>query len=239
MCLAPKLTEPAFRINCIVHVIGPAGRSQRPETNAVPTRVTSNHPEGKPDMELALRDIDIAVVSGSRISKDTLDEIAHLRKTVWKQIAPHGARHTDADWIDPIDAVAIHAHVKIDGKIVASGRVSIHQSMDDFTESSVLEGFPDWTPPLPLGMMGHLVVDPAYRLQGYATLLDLVRIEAARQVGAHASAGLIAPWRVKSLEGLGYKNLGPLSGSHHGYIGKDFFLMQRKLATHISDGYFD
>ena len=190
-------------------------------------------------MKFTYRDIGISVIGGSNLPEDTLNEIAHLRKTVWEQISPHGTRQTDADWVDPIDPVAIHAHIEIDGKIVASGRVSIHETMDDFTESSVLKCFPDWTPLKPLGMMGHLVVDPAHRLHGYATLLDLVRIEAARQVGAHTTAGIIVPWRVRSLEGLGYKNLGPLPGDQHGYIGKDFFLMQKNLAAHVSDGYFD
>ncbi|MEM7443974.1 MAG: hypothetical protein AAF414_11665 [Pseudomonadota bacterium] len=189
-------------------------------------------------MDIAYHDLDITVVEGPRLSDETMSEIAHLRKTVWQAIAPEGARRTDNQWIDPIDATALHSYITIEDGIVAAGRVSIHRTMDDFTESSILKALPDWDPPLPLGMMGHLVVDPAYRLHGYATVLDLVRIEAARQEGAHATAGLMVPWRVNSMKGLGYREIGPVPGDEHGYLARDCFLMQKTLSAHVSDGYF-
>ena len=90
--------------------------------------------------------------------------------------------------IDPLDSLSTHILIRNkENKLVGYGRVAI--AFDGAAWSVVPRSAEITDALLPLAYISRLVVDPAYRGQGIASMIHKIRIEIARTSGASAIYG--------------------------------------------------
>jgi GNAT superfamily N-acetyltransferase len=113
---------------------------------------------------------------------DRIMDIGRFRIKGWKNengIDP--AFFSNDYWLDDIDQRAFHWIVTHRDRIVASARLSMHDSLDDVPYAQLLKPrhrlyFENKR----LASINRLVVDPEFRREGLSLLLDQVRIDRAR-----------------------------------------------------------
>jgi GNAT superfamily N-acetyltransferase len=140
-----------------------------------------------------------------------IEAAQRLRYAVWrsKGVAIH---HAEREIIaDHHDKHAIHWGVFHGDQLVGAARLCFH---DKLAEAPDAEMFVSADIPLPVASMNRLVVLKSYRGQGIGRLLDQVRIQKARELGARTV--LAAPVKVvareRSLTERGFQVLPKVTG---------------------------
>jgi hypothetical protein len=148
---------------------------------------------------------------------DALEEIFRFRAAVWAGEEWLNKHQNTARLADGYEGRARHWVVRQRGQLVAAARLSLHDRVEDVPDFEVFPtGFAINILP-PIASMNRLVVHPAHRCQGVATILDRLRIQVARQSGANVILGQCPPYRVRGLCQLGFK---PIDWTHNIYAGE-------------------
>lgn len=136
-------------------------------------------------------------------------ETYRFRAAVWKaegvDVSPLPDTHTAHSW---------HWIVTNGGITIAAARLCIHELLSDTPEYEDICHL-NLRVPSPLAFMSRLVVCPAARNFGLGSLLDTVRIMAARDVRAKCVVGQFPDYRVKRLLRQGFQSLGGFIANTH------------------------
>ncbi len=118
------------------------------------------------------------------------------------------SRATSSRGVYPIpdDALCRHWVIEENGRIVAAGRLSVHESVEEMCGAAVWERFTAEIP-FPCACLTRLVVHPDARNHGYAHALDECRIAATRNARCCGIVGLPQPGREHSLAKLGFQKI--------------------------------
>jgi len=144
----------------------------------------------------------------SHLDEDLLEQIGRLRVEAWKTEAPSAAGMET--WLDEYDRSARHWAVFDGGVLLASARLTTHSTFAEVPDAeSYLGVFREPPPPL-IGSLNRLVVHPSARGRGLSKRLDLVRLEAAENMGCRSVILSTAsgPHRVQQLIGWGFERIG-------------------------------
>jgi hypothetical protein len=137
-----------------------------------------------------------------------LDQVYRLRVVAWQARNPDFPQ-MDA-WTDAFDATGRH-WVILDGDApVAAARLTVH---DVLAEAPSAEIYRDLLPadlPGPIGVLTRLVVAPRHAGLGLSQVLDVARIEAARQADCRHLIGatLAGLPRIRQMLDLGFEICG-------------------------------
>jgi GNAT superfamily N-acetyltransferase len=138
---------------------------------------------------------------------DLLAKVGRLRALAWQTEASFSGN--DDLWLDEYDPAALHWALLIGGEPVAAARLTVHGSVRDVPRADIQDhAFPE-EPPLPVGFLSRLVVEPGHRRQGLGTRLDEVRVAQAKALGCGSVvARPVDDRRVVQLERLGFAIVG-------------------------------
>lgn len=138
---------------------------------------------------------------------DLLAKVGRLRAEAWETEASFSGN--SGSWLDEYDPAALHWAFLIDGEPVAAARLTVHGSVREVPRADIQDhAFPE-EPPLPVGYLSRLVVDPGHRRQGLGTRLDEVRTERARALRCGSVvARPVDDRRTAQLERLGFVIVG-------------------------------
>ena len=168
----------------------------------------------------------------SKISyPEHIDEMGALRIEAWKTEQGISQSFFSKNfWIDEQDQNAHHWMITKDGKVVASARLSIHHDYDSVPHSELfsekdlgIHNVP------PFASINRLVVDPAQRGMGLATILDRVRIVYALSQNVNAIIAQPIESRVEALKRLDFNVLGRLRAPIQ-FPDMNIFFMIRELS---------
>jgi GNAT superfamily N-acetyltransferase len=143
-----------------------------------------------------------------------LQEIGKSRYKVWVETEGYVDKNVAIDgcWLDELDdETAIYWLTKDDGKLAATARLNIFDSLEKLPHKEEFSPYDFSQIEMPYAFMSRLVVIKDYRRKGIAYDLDRYRVLEAYEHGAKAILSLPTPYRVNSFLKLGFKNLG-LSG---------------------------
>jgi hypothetical protein len=141
-------------------------------------------------------------------SPEDLRRIAIFRTEVWMAdgfVQPDEL--VDGVYPIPDDALCRHWVIEENGRIVAAGRLSVHESVEEVQAVLHWEGeLGDEL--LRPACLTRLIVHSSARHHGFACALDRVRIEAARRTGCRVVFGLpIGKRRAAALGDLGFRKI--------------------------------
>ena len=125
--------------------------------------------------------------SHETLDSDLLREIGQLRFNVWKhENSINEELFPDKCWVDSLDCKAYHwvATDRKSGAIIASSRLTLHSSLDDDYRDVQLWKRAKKHLPMPTTDLGRLIVHPDYRGRGIAQILNQLRVEYAKILGA-------------------------------------------------------
>ncbi|WP_234646734.1 GNAT family N-acetyltransferase [Dyadobacter sp. CY356] len=151
-----------------------------------------------------------------RLSKisypDKIDEMGALRVHAWKHEQGISQQFfSNSTWIDEFDENAHHWIITVKGHIVASARMSFHESYASIPHSELFDekelGIYNHGP---FASINRLVVDPDYRGKGFSSVLDEARVDFARQQGIKVIIAQPIESRIRSLEELGFLLIGKI-----------------------------
>lgn len=139
---------------------------------------------------------------------ELLRQVLALRVLAWRSfINIDSELH---EWTDNYDVTGRHWAIMDGDRVVAAGRLSIHERLGDVPDCEVY--VPVLTMPLshPIASMNRLVVHPEYRGRGLSDQLDEIRISTAESSGCtcvigHTHAG---DKRLAQLVRKGFQSLG-------------------------------
>lgn len=156
-------------------------------------------------MELEYREVE----SSAEDFEATLQAVGQLRYEVWlEEGSMNNDLYPDKCFLDYLDRQA-RQWVVLDGdKLVASARMTIHPNLDDGYRDAKLWKEANVDIPLPACDLGRLVVLKAYRGQGIAQKLNIVRIQAARDLGARSMIVTASEGNARLLRKLGFWDIG-------------------------------
>ncbi len=140
-----------------------------------------------------------------------LNKIGKLRADVWEDegfLLPNVCKN--GIWLDELDDVGKHWAIFENNEIIASARLTVHNSKEDIPHKDEFAPY-DLPTILPYGFMSRLVVRKGFRGRGLAKKLDNIRLEEAEKCNLNEVLILPTPYRVKPLLKLGFVNFG-LSG---------------------------
>src|ERR1700721_244121 len=110
-----------------------------------------------------------------------LNQIFALRVAAWRQrfVIPPDIQY----WNDAYDQDALHWAILIDDEPVAAARLTTHSRLADVPDAYIYD---DILPDLasPICSMNRCVVHPDFRNRKLSRVLDEVRIDEARKIGA-------------------------------------------------------
>lgn len=137
---------------------------------------------------------------------ERIPEIGALRIRAWRDeqgIDPNFfARRT---WVDPLDQTACHWVVTRHNAVVASARMSFHDTLESVPYASLV---PDiyWShyAHKSIASINRLVVDPRFRGRGLAKLLDQARLDMAMSKGIDVVLAQPQITRLTALNKLGF-----------------------------------
>lgn len=137
-----------------------------------------------------------------------LHAIYRLRVRAWR--ARNASFPDIAAWSDPFDEIARHwAVLDTAGRPVAAARLTVHRTPRDAPDASIygeailaMEG--------PVGSINRLVVAPEQSGRGLTTLLDEVRLAAAREAGCRFVIGATRAGdrRIEAAQRIGFEVVG-------------------------------
>lgn len=139
----------------------------------------------------------------------TLSNIFRFREKVWRQEAVElkSGLCASEGIKDEHDHHAHHWIITLGDEIVAAARLCIHRCLNELPDAEEsLQVEEDIASPI--ASLNRLVVATEARRHGLARVLDNVRIQRARDLGAATVVGTPMPWRVESLRRLGFQVVG-------------------------------
>jgi len=144
----------------------------------------------------------------SHLDEDLLEKIGALRVQAWKTEAPSAAGM--GTWLDEFDRAARHWAVFDNGILLASARLTTHGGLAEVPDAESYQGMFREPPAAPVASLNRLVVHPSARGQGLSKRLDLVRLEAAENLGCRSVILSTASGshRVRQLMGWGFELIG-------------------------------
>lgn len=113
-------------------------------------------------------------------------------------------------------------------KLVGTARMCFHNTTDETPASEDIRHL-NLAPGEPFAFLSHLVVCPSTRHQGLGTLLDSIRVEAARAAGVGLVLGRFYEYRVRSLTALGFRSVAEFRNPKIG--NRRVFVMELRLAS--------
>ena len=144
---------------------------------------------------------------------DSIAEICLFRARVWSAtgaLAPDAFSSTTG-WRDPLDAVCRHWVVWDDQRnLVAAGRLSVHDSLDDVHESHEYKQY-GVASTGPVAAPDRVVVSPQIQRAGLGRQILDVQDLAARETGAVIAVRQASPAMTRLLVCRGWRILGPAS----------------------------
>lgn len=161
---------------------------------------------------------------------DRLMEIGRFRIKAWQNEQGVNPIFFSRDvWIDVVDQHAFHWIITKNDEIVASARLSIHESLEDVPYAELLNteqsaGFQNCC----VASINRLVVLPEYRGIGLSSILDNIRIERAIQQKAACMIAFPQLSRLKTLGRRGFELIAQLENIPE-MPERPFFLMSKKL----------
>lgn len=144
--------------------------------------------------------------------EEVLERIGRFRFDVWNAaglVVPEA--FPGGTWRDPLDAVARHWVVEVDGRLAGAIRYTQFDRLDDMPEAAQYRKV-GLDVPGPYGLPERLIVDPAHQGLGLADLLGTTVREAAIAQGARCLVVEASPAMVPRLLRRGRRHLGP--GAH-------------------------
>ncbi len=157
-------------------------------------------------------------------SKEDMVQIVNLREQVWcdeEGLDRTAARDVGLTIEDKLDTDALHFIVRNEGTIVASARLTLHESLSQVPAASVYRDLAIQAPP-PIGALGRTVVTLPFRAYGLGALLDLARHRTAKRIECKTLLTYAHPSRVETLSLLGFKVLGYVNMSAYPDWPADF-----------------
>ena len=113
------------------------------------------------------------------ITEEDIEKSGHLRVVAWNNILPN---KMDIDsWLDEFEAAAKHWGIFHNNDLVASARLTIHNSLPDLPDIDTWRALINILPQQRFGLISRLVIHPSYQGLGLSKVLDEIRIEAAEQ----------------------------------------------------------
>lgn len=136
-----------------------------------------------------------------------LQDIANLRYTVWKNTDMDMSKSiTKIGWLEEEDRNSWLWFIYKKDRIIASTRLSVHESIESFIDYSFYKGLEKYYPP-PIASFKRLMVLNEYRGYKLGKYLDLARIRMARNMNLKSVALDCPEWRVAPLVKIGFKML--------------------------------
>ncbi|HSJ01957.1 MAG: GNAT family N-acetyltransferase [Verrucomicrobium sp.] len=141
-------------------------------------------------------------------SSTLLQKIGRLRVEAWQTAVSQAANMET--WLDEADQGARHWVVFEGGEPVGAARLTIHERLADLPDGESYEGMFPQEPVGPIASLNRLVVHPSARGRGISKVLDLVRLQAAEEMGCQSAilATASGPGRVQQLQGWGFQLVG-------------------------------
>lgn len=147
--------------------------------------------------------------------------VGELRTRVWEaenESVPYAGNPGE-----PLDRDARHWGAFDGNKLVAAGRLTVHESIDDVPEAYVIKTTV-YERTSPIASINRLVVDANYRKRGVGKRLDLLRIDAAEHAQcscmiAHTPTGTTRSTQLIAL-GFVYVGRGPVYNDNIWCSGK-------------------
>ena len=140
---------------------------------------------------------------------DNLREIGFIRFKVKKEENSINALFPNNCWIDAEDSSARHWLVRVNAKVTAASRLTIHRSFLN-QKSGDLELWRKWDKDLPLPAVNfsRLVVCKDHRGRGIAKKMHDIRIRAARDMGAKSIIITASAKNANLLRRMGFEEIG-------------------------------
>ena len=110
------------------------------------------------------------------------DAVFRLRAVIWRDLGDDTAFAGQALWSDTHDIAAFHWTISWADEVIAAARLSVHQYRSSAPDADLYEhcGFGG---AMPVAAFCRLVVHRKARGNGYAKLLDTIRLEHASALG--------------------------------------------------------
>lgn len=124
--------------------------------------------------------------------KDYKDEILSLRQRAWEQTDFSLMKQVFTNGFhDEYDDCAFHWGILSDDKtLIASARLSKHNSQDSLPDHHLLNDISTLNFELPIGSLNRLSVDKKYQGRGYSKLFDEIRVAKAIEIGCKSVCGM-------------------------------------------------
>jgi GNAT superfamily N-acetyltransferase len=137
-----------------------------------------------------------------------LEKIYRLRVKAWEVDAPP---FTESEtWTDRWDPISRHWAVLNGDEPIAAARLSLHTELENIPDRESYLNILPHNLNRPIASLNRLVVHPDWRKRGLSRRLDVIRLEAARAMGAASIIGVSdsGRHRIKQLVSLGFSVLG-------------------------------
>jgi predicted GNAT family N-acyltransferase len=135
-----------------------------------------------------------------------LQEVYRLRARVWGEFGTYAG----TEWSDEHDEHALHWVVRLDGEIVASARLCVHDTLTQLPDSCVYSTVTSCVPS-PIASLNRLVIEKRARGAGLSKELDQKRLAAAAQAACRSVIGYVSDVsgkaRLRSLLRLGFSQI--------------------------------
>ncbi|WP_111979184.1 GNAT family N-acetyltransferase [Algibacillus agarilyticus] len=133
-----------------------------------------------------------------------LIDIGQFRYRLWQHTDMAMSGPVENTWLEPEDLTSYIWQIKDHDKIVATARMSIHDSLASLPEAALYEGL-DALYPTPIASFNRLVVANEYRSIGLAHKLIMLRVQAAKQLGAKSIALDCPEHRINTMKKFGFE----------------------------------
>ncbi|AWB68724.1 hypothetical protein C2869_21020 [Saccharobesus litoralis] len=136
-----------------------------------------------------------------------IESVGRFRFQQWRTANMNMSNTLKAQtWIEAQDELAWHWLSSVEGQVIASARLSIHNSLSDLPEGELYKGLDDLYPQK-IASFNRLIVDEGYRGLGVAANLVQCRIEQAAYLGAKSIALDCPQHRVKAMQQVGFETV--------------------------------
>jgi len=135
-------------------------------------------------------------------------EIISLREKVWNLSEKYVAeKYFKNRFSDGYDQSAFHWVVRVEGRVVASSRLSYHEEINQIPDLQYIDKELLQNLIVPVGSINRLVIDPKFQGQGIGRMMDLVRFEKCRSLNCRTVIGITHGKRCHQLLGYGFIRL--------------------------------
>ena len=160
-----------------------------------------------------------------------MEEIGALRIRAWRNESGVDAQFfAQRTWVDALDQTAHHWILTRNDVVVASARMSFHDSLDGVPYSSLLpDAYRSRYAHKTIASINRLVVDPQFRGHGLAKRLDQARLSMARREGIDVVLAQPQLTRLDALTNLGFSYICELAHTPE-MPGRPLYFMELDLS---------